>query len=268
MSSSFDPFARPQSGYSRQRQTQSENGQRLPTMDDYRALLTAYQELQTRYEQQVKALHEKSTELQVKNEVLTKQSADIKGIETELVVTRGALQQTQAKLDEIEQEKDDDLSWQERYQRLKAESENRRKRLERRYADEVVEKRNRILLDMLPLADHLDMALKHIETTNTVSYNGASEGDPVHAIVSNIEATRRAFLETLKRYGINRLECQGQPFDPNMHEAIGQAEDDEIPADHITQVIQAGYAEGEKLVRPARVLVSKGRSSSAVAQNL
>jgi len=200
------------------------------------------------------SLHEKSTELQVKDEVLAKQSADVKSIEAELLVNRAALQQTQAKLDEVEQEKEDDLSWQERYKRLQAENENSRKRLERRYGDEAVEKRNRILLDMLPLADHLDMALKHIEMTDVA-------GDPVQAIVGNIEATRRAFLETLKRYGITQIECQGQPFDPNMHEAIGQAEDDEVPADHITQVIQSGYTEGEKLVRPARVLVSTGGPS-------
>jgi len=255
MSSSFDPFGRSQSGYGRPRQGQN-NGQRLPTMDDYRALLNAYQELQTRYEQQVKALHEKSTELQVKDEVLAKQSADVKEIEAELVMTRAGLQQTQAELDKLEKAKEEEDSWEERYQRVQAENENRRKRMERRYADEVVEKRNRILLDMLPLADHLDMALLHINSNENVE-----ENEPVQAIIGNIEATRRAFVETLKRYGVTPLQCLGEPFDPNLHEALGQVSDESIPADHVAQVVQAGYIEGEKLVRPARVMVSKGKAA-------
>jgi molecular chaperone GrpE len=76
--------------------------------------------------------------------------------------------------------------------------------------------------------------------------------------VSNIEATRRAFLETLRRYGVERVDPQGEPFDPNVHEAIGHAPVEGVPADHVAQVVQAGYVEGDRVIRPARVLVSAG----------
>jgi molecular chaperone GrpE len=99
---------------------------------------------------------------------------------------------------------------------------------------------------MIPLADHLDLALQHAPAT---------EDSSVKNFVGNIEATRRAFLETLRRYGVERIEPLGEPFDPNQHEAIGHVDSGDIPADHVAQVVQAGYREGERLVRPARVLV-------------
>ena len=102
---------------------------------------------------------------------------------------------------------------------------------------------------MLPLADHLDLALQHRPQMDDVQ---------VANFIGNIDATRRAFLETLRRYGVERIEPQNEMFDPNRHEAIGQAPSPEVPADHVAQVVQAGYADGERILRPARVLVSTG----------
>ena len=142
-----------------------------------------------------------------------------------------------------------EASWQERYMRLQAELENLRRRLEQRAATESADNRRRILADMLPLADHLDLALQHRPQTDDVQ---------VANFIGNIEATRRAFLETLRRYGVERIEPLNELFDPNRHEAIGQAASTDIPADHVAQVVQAGYADGERVLRPARVLVSTG----------
>ena len=65
-------------------------------------------------------------------------------------------------------------------------------------------------------------------------------------------------METLKRYGVERLEAQGQPFDPNHHEAVGFIVDGKTPADHVAEVVQTGYMDGERVLRPARVVVSRG----------
>ena len=61
------------------------------------------------------------------------------------------------------------------------------------------------------------------------------------------------------------MEAQGQPFNPEVHEAVGQIPSQEVPEDHVAQVVRAGYVEKEqgedgkdRLLRPARVLVSKG----------
>jgi molecular chaperone GrpE len=84
----------------------------------------------------------------------------------------------------------------------------------------------------------------------------------VRNFVGNIDATRRAFLETLRRYGVERIEPTHQLFDPTRHEAIGQTPSVDVPADHVALVTQAGYAEGDRILRPARVIVSSGPATA------
>jgi len=220
------------------------------TVEDYEKLAAAYQELKERAEQQAKALQEqaqqlelKTTELTIKDEALQRQGADLKQTESNLLWTRAALEQAQKQMSDGKGE-----NWQERYAQLQTEVENLRKRWEQRYTAEVQEARNRILADMLPLADHLELALHHLD------------GD-AERLGNNLTATQRAFLETLKRYGIEPVIAQGQPFDPTRHEAIAFVTDAETPADHVVQVIQAGYVDGDRVVRPARVVVSRGSSA-------
>lgn len=234
----------------------------LPTLEDYEELVKAYRELQGRFVELSKVFKEKeletqskdelikrqSIEAQTKDEVIKRQSDDvrqldttIKKLETEILWLRAAVQEKKATPEEE--------SWQERYQRLQSEVDSLRKRWEQRYAASVVEARHQILQDMLPLADHLDLALQHIGPVND---------EQTRNFVDNLESTRRAFMETLRRYGIERMNAEGALFDPNRHEAIGYVDHAETPAQHIIQVVQAGYLEGEKLLRPARVIVSKG----------
>ena len=234
----------------------------LPTLEDYEELVKAYRELQSRFVELSKVFKEKeletqskdellkrqSIEIQTKDEVIRRQSDDvrqldttIKKLENEILWLRAAVQEKKATPEEE--------SWQERYQRLQSEIDSLRKRWEQRYEASVVEARHQILQDMLPLADHLDLALQHAGPVND---------EQTRNFVDNLESTRRAFLETLRRYGIERMNAEGALFDPNRHEAIGYVEHAETPAQHIIQVVQAGYLEGEKLLRPARVIVSKG----------
>jgi molecular chaperone GrpE len=229
------------------------DGQPLPTLEDYQRLAQSYADLRLRFIEQTKALDEKNNELTVKNEVLQRQTADVRQLEnaksqleSELMFMKAALQQTQK-----QQEQQAEQNWQERFQQLQAETQaeidNLRKRWEQRFVAESTEARHRILLDMLPLADHLDLALQH-----------ATAGDDnARSFVGNIEATRRAFMETLKRYGIEPMDAQGKRFDPNLHEAVAHVADAQTPIDHVVQVVQAGYLDNGKLLRPARVLVNQ-----------
>ena len=228
--------------YNRRRPAAAGGGQSgLPTLEDFQKLALAYEELKQRTDEQAKQLKDKTTELGVKDEALHRQSEDMKRLETEQVFLRAALADAEKKLAESE-----DSDWQERYVRLQAEVDNLRKRWEQRAATENAEFRQKLLLDMIPLADHLDLALQHVPETKAAAAKN---------FVGNIEATRRAFLETLRRYGIERIDPLGEPFDPNRHEAIGAIDNGDMPADHVAQVVQAGYVEGDRLVRPARVLV-------------
>lgn len=235
----------------------------MPTLEDYEKLVLAYQDLQNRFEVQsrqiaelTKQYHAKEQEVQVRDEVLKRQSEDIKKIDSELMWTKAMLQQAEvaAKQAEATTQENESESWQERYQQLQTEVESLRKRWEQRYNQSVTEARHQILLDMLPLADHLDLALQHAAT---------AADDLQRSFISSIESTQRAFMDTLRRYGIERMDAMRKPFDPNLHEAIGQVAVADVPANHIAQVVQAGYLDGEQLLRPARVVVSAGAEVTA-----
>ena len=145
--------------------------------------------------------------------------------------------------------------WREGYLRLRADMDNYRRRQEQRFQHIAQEDRQRILLDMLPLADHLEMALQHLAEE--------TQGDAqtlMNTYRNNIEATLQAFRETLKRHGVEPIDALGKPFDPEYHEAVGQIPSDDIPEGHVAQVVQTGYTIDGRLLRPARVLVSRGNA--------
>jgi molecular chaperone GrpE len=236
-----DPF--------RPRRPASQRNQAV-TLADYQELREAFEKLRAQYERQGTELAEAEQQLEIKNEALQRQTEDLKQLEAELVFARAALQETESEDETATDSGDDD--WADRYARLQAEMENLRKRWEQRFASETTEARHRILLDMLPLADHLEMALKHADS---------QEANAGESFVENIKATQRAFLDTLRRYGVTPVEAKGQPFDPNVHEAVGQIAAADVPEGAVAEVVQTGYEEGERLLRPARVLVSTGSTA-------
>ena len=138
---------------------------------------------------------------EIKTDALHQQGEALKLPRASLVWERAARQQLEDRAEGREE-----ASWQEKFARLQADMENMRKRLKRAKIRKSSGERNRILLDMLPLADHLDLALQHADSL---------EDQAAIEFVNNIEATRHAFMETLKRYGIERITAQGEPFDPN-----------------------------------------------------
>lgn len=257
-----------------------------PSLEDYKKLVTAYQQLSSAYEQQGLQIQQHHEQVAIKDSALHQQTEDIKRLDAELVWTRAALEQAQKSIDEAEkhaqnngtkqaatQESLVEEGWQERYIRLKAETDNLRKRWEQRSIDQTREQRNRILRDMLPLADHLELALQHakgddpamgqlggakIETAEPDAENG-SDSTPAESypLLGNLQVTYDAFMSTLKRYNVERIDAYGQPFDPNLHEALGKIPSDKVPSDHVAEVMQTGYVDGEKLLRPARVIVSE-----------
>lgn len=135
-----------------------------------------------------------------------------------------------------------DTDWQTLALRLQADMANFRKWQQRRADEAIAGERERLLQLMLPLADNLTRAL-----------NQADQGDA--ALRQGIELTQRELLRTLAAEGVTRLETVGQRFDPGLHEAIAV-----VPtiheADTIIEEVEAGYKLGDKLLRPARVVVA------------
>lgn len=151
----------------------------------------------------------------------------------------------------LEKEKKD--NW-DKYLRSVADLENLRKRQKREVEDAKFETKNKVLKEMLPVVDNLERAIEH-----------ASKGDEVdpvlRPIVEGVQLVLRQFSTAFERLEVTSIDALGQPFDPNLHEAISQQESDQ-PAGTIVQVLQRGYRAGDRLLRPTLVVVAKAKASA------
>lgn len=136
-------------------------------------------------------------------------------------------------------------AWEERYKRLAAEIENLKKRLTRNAVQRVEEQRDQLMVDMLPLADNLERILTFEQTSKDCQ-----------RLAEGVALTLRAFQAVLKKYGVETIEAQGKPFDPNYHEAAGVVPSSQHPEGMVVEVVQNGYLRNDHVLRPAKVLVS------------
>ena len=144
--------------------------------------------------------------------------------------------------------------WEEKYLRLYADLENSKKRLARLYETRAEQEKEALLRDILPLADNLERALAH-------AIAGARrEGAPLRQapLYQGVELTLKAFHDVMARYGVHPVEAEGAPFDPEVHEAVGVVPNPNLPPGTVAGVEQKGYTLRDKLLRPARVLVTPG----------
>lgn len=129
--------------------------------------------------------------------------------------------------------------------RTLADLDNLRKRYEREVTRERDDERARVVREWLGVVDNLERALEH---------SGETEG----AIVAGIGAVYEQALSVLARLGFPRFDDVGLPFDPTRHEAVGTIEAD-APPGTVVAALRPGYGSGEKILRPASVIVAKPR---------
>ncbi len=147
----------------------------------------------------------------------------------------------------------ENASLKDRSLRALAESENLRRRAEREVADAKVYGVTGFARDMLTFADNLNRAI------DSVAPDALSGADPaLKAFVEGIVLTERDFQSRLAKQGIKKLEPQGKKFDPNMHEALFELPDQSVPSGTVVQVMEDGYAIGDRCLRPAKVGVARG----------
>jgi molecular chaperone GrpE len=157
------------------------------------------------------------------------------------------LKELEAKVATLEKEKKD--NW-DRYLRAAADLENMRKRQKREMEDARFDTKNKVLKEMLPVVDNLERAIEHATQAGS------------NPIVEGVQLVLRQFQTAFERLDVLPVEAQGQPFDPNLHEAISQQESDQAPGT-VVQVLQRGYRSGERLLRPALVVVAKAPAAKA-----
>jgi molecular chaperone GrpE len=129
-----------------------------------------------------------------------------------------------------------------RLKRALADLDNYRKRSSREVDRRVAESRESMLRDWLEAVDSIDRALQM---------------DPDGAASAGLRAVLEQMESILARYGVTRTGDVGEPFDPERHEAISVRETDEAPERTVVDVARSGYALGDRVLRPAQVVVSR-----------
>ena len=122
-----------------------------------------------------------------------------------------------------------------------------------RRAEQDVEKARKFALErftgeLLPVIDNLERALEASE----------GGGDAVKAISEGVELTLKSFLDVLRKFNVEVVDPMGEPFDPNVHQAMTMVPNPEVEPNTVIDVMQKGYTLNGRLVRPAMVIVSKG----------
>ncbi len=142
----------------------------------------------------------------------------------------------------------------ERLLRTAADLDNLRKRTKRDLEDAVNRGRTEVLQEILLVIDSVDLALTSADP------KGTAEG-----IIEGVKMIQKQFLTATERFKLKAVETEGRAFDPSYHEAVAQLASPEHPVGMIVSEMRKGYLLGDRLLRPAMVVVSKGGSESALS---
>lgn len=101
--------------------------------------------------------------------------------------------------------------------------------------------------ELLPVVDNLERALE----------SASGDDEQLRPIAEGVELTLKNFLSALRKHNIEPVDPQGEPFDPQLHQAMSQVENPDVEPNTVIAVMQKGYTLNGRLVRPAMVMVSK-----------
>jgi len=131
-----------------------------------------------------------------------------------------------------------------------ADLENYRKRAAREKEEIRKYGASALVEDLLPAIDNLELGLK-----------SAQDHHPeAKAVIEGIQMVTGQLMNVLKQHGLEEVNPEQAPFDPNLHEAVSHIPSEEVEAEHVAQVVRKGYALNGRLLRPATVVVSSGKS--------
>lgn len=134
-----------------------------------------------------------------------------------------------------------------RFLRVSSDFQNYRKRMEKEKADLHAYANERLICDLLPVLDNFERAV----------LSGAERTEPAETFVKGIEMVFRQLKDVLEASGLQKIDALGKPFDPTMHHAVMQGEEEEAEPDTVVEVFQTGYSLNAKVIRPSMVKVAK-----------
>jgi len=149
-----------------------------------------------------------------------------------------------------------DENW-DKFLRASADLDNYRKRVAREKDELARYTSERVVTALLPALDNLERAIDAAQKHGTEN----------SALLDGITQVYSQFRRSLTEFGLQDVVANaGHPFDPNLHEAVSQIESDEHPEGHVVEQLQRGYKLADRLLRPARVVVSKGSTATETAE--
>lgn len=133
--------------------------------------------------------------------------------------------------------------------RLQADFDNFRRRTAKERDELFVRANETLITELLPVLDHVELALGSAKV---------KEGGAQDAVAKGFQMVADQLQTTLAKFGLAPLEAAGKVFDANIHESLSQMPSDSVAEGSVVTQVRRGYKLGEKLVRPARVVVSSG----------
>lgn len=197
-------------------------------------------ELEKKFEQDKESTASDSEIIRRTSIIPSSQEETGESVEQESVSESNALEEISKLFDEKTKELEE---LKDKYLRICAEYDNYRKRTHREIKEVREIATEHLIKDLLPVLDNFERALQHIP-------------DPEDAFVTGIRMVFSQLKDTLMARGLLPIEAMGQPFDPNVHEALAQIESEQ-PEGTVVQEYEKGYMLGKRVLRPAKVVVSK-----------
>lgn len=154
------------------------------------------------------------------------------------------MQELRQKTEQITRLTDEKSELMDRLLRKQAEFENFRRRGEREMQEAYVRARADLVADLLPVLDNFDLALQHADSASA------------EVIHEGVQLIYKQLTDTLGRLGLEAIEAEGQPFDPELHEAVATEANEDVPDHTVVGVLQRGFKLGDRMLRPARVKVA------------
>ncbi|MGO3049356.1 nucleotide exchange factor GrpE [Staphylococcus casei] len=148
--------------------------------------------------------------------------------------------------EEIQQLKKDVQEKEEKYLRLYAEFENYKRRIQKENQTMKEYKAQDVLNDILPTIDNIERALQ---------IDG--EDEQFKSLKKGVEMVHESLINALKNNGLEKIETEGQQFDPNVHQAVVQDDNPDFESGEITQELQRGYKLKDRVLRPSMVKVNQ-----------
>lgn len=148
----------------------------------------------------------------------------------------------------LEKAREEAREAQDKLLRLAADFENQKKRLQREKETALKYAEENLIKEILPSIDNLERAMDQDQ-------DGQDFGKQ---LLEGVELTRKGLMDSLEKVGLKPLESVGEPFDPNFHEALAMEASKEVPEQRVMQEFEKGYMFKDRLLRAAKVVVSKG----------